>query len=131
VIVVHRWCTPALGQPNKLVTPMPGPGLEPGRGCPQEILRGLSPPETGIRQREADPGSPVKTRGIVGSMVQWVVQSRSRHDPPTMPRLSLATSLRSLPITLVYETPNLIAGQRFPAGQREADPVPGSSTIII
>jgi hypothetical protein len=49
------------------VTPMPGPGLEPGRGCPQEILRGLGRWDLGGLQREKiteGPGEPAETWGL-------------------------------------------------------------------
>lgn len=60
---------------SESLTPMPGPGLEPGRPEGQEILRRLSPPVEGRRQRGPLPGCHVKTRGIVGCWVQWWVQS--------------------------------------------------------
>jgi hypothetical protein len=62
------------------VTPMPGPGLEPGRGCPQEILRGLGRWDLGGLQREKITGRPGRTRRNVGPWVQWWVQSRVRRE---------------------------------------------------
>jgi hypothetical protein len=72
----ERWCKREGLKRRRLVSRMPGPGFEPGRGCPQEILRGFSPSKTSTPHRDMLPGSRVKTRGVAGVMVQTVVQSR-------------------------------------------------------
>ncbi len=58
----------------------PRGGIEPGRGCPQRILRRLMPHQNRWLQGRTQPGSTVMPRRIVGPVVQRVVQDSLGED---------------------------------------------------